>query len=90
MINPSLCPGHPTHHPGLGICILIWHQGWGAHWPSTAHLGPAWSHAPHPLLNTPHHLLGISFDSDSQPFPLPAGACSREWGGGSWLQLPPG
>ena len=79
MTNPSpLCPGHPTHHPGLGICILNWRQGWGAHWLSAAHLGPAWSHTPHTLLNAPNPLLGSSVDSDSQPFPLPAGACSRE------------
>lgn len=51
MTNPSpLCSGHPTHHPGLGICILNWRQGWGAHWLSAAHLGPAWSHTPHTLL----------------------------------------
>ena len=51
MTNPSpLCPGHPTHHPGLGICILNWRQGWGAHWLSAALLGPAWSHTPHTLL----------------------------------------
>ena len=83
MINPSpLCPGHPTHHPGLGVCILTWRQGWGAHWPSAAHLGPAWSHTPQPLLCAPHPLLGSSVDSDSQLLPLPAGACSQKEGRG--------
>ena len=52
--------------------------------------GPAWRHAPRPLLSTPHPCLGSWVDSDSQPFPLPARACSQERGGGSRLQLPPG
>ena len=53
-------------------------------------LEPHSSHPPHTLLNAPNPLLGTSVDSDSQPFLLPAGACSQEWGGGSRLQLPPG
>lgn len=29
----------PGTYPGLGVCISTWHQGWGACWPSAAHLG---------------------------------------------------
>ena len=79
----------PGAHPGLASAFRPGAKDGGPAGPPL----PTWAlpePPSSPLLQHPPPFLGSSADSDSQPFPLPAGARSREWGGGSQLQLPPG